>query len=98
MSHAPARKENWNANTERRADPRNGIALNTLYDRAFDRGFIIFDESLRLVVSPHLKEGRLSEFQKENFLRHEGKDLRIPYRFNPDPEAMTYHREKIFRP
>lgn len=88
----------WNTNTEKRADPRNGIALNALYDRAFDRGFITFDESLRLVVSSQLKEGSLSEFQKENFLRIEGKRLRIPYRFNPDPDALTYHREEVFRP
>jgi putative restriction endonuclease len=44
----------WNVDTERRADPRNGIALNTLYDRAFDRGLITFDESMRLVVSSQL--------------------------------------------
>ena len=25
-------------------DPCNGIALNALYDRAFDRGLITFDE------------------------------------------------------
>ncbi|MEO6726180.1 MAG: HNH endonuclease [Blastocatellia bacterium] len=88
----------WSANTERRADPRNGIALNALYDRAFDRGFITFDESLKLVISSRLKEGSLSEFQKESFLHIEGKKLRIPYRFDPDPDAMTYHREKVFRP
>lgn len=88
----------WNTNTERRADPRNGIALNALYDRAFDRGFITFDDSLRLVVSSRLKEGKLSELQKENFLCIEGKRLRIPYRFNPDPDALAYHREKVFRP
>ncbi len=88
----------WNTNTEKRADPRNGIALNALYDRAFDRGFITFDESLRLVVSSRLKEGKLSELQEENFIRVEGKRLRIPYRFNPDPDALAYHREEVFRP
>src|SRR5262245_7757239 len=88
----------WSANVERRADPRNGIALNALYDRAFDRGFITFDESLRLVLSSRLKEGDLSEFQKQSFLHIEGKKLRLPYRFNPDLDAMTYHRESVFRP
>jgi hypothetical protein len=40
----------WKVSTDRRADPRNGILLNALYDRAFDRGLITFDESFRLVV------------------------------------------------
>lgn len=87
----------WNANAEKRADPRNGITLNALYDRAFDRGFITFDESLRLLISSRLKEGKLSELQKENFLRVEGKKLRVPYRFIPDPDALAYHREKVFQ-
>lgn len=38
----------WKTDTARRADPRNGIALNALYDRAFDRGLITFDDA-----SPH---------------------------------------------
>ena len=29
---------------------RNGIALNTLHDKAFDLGLITFDEDLRLKV------------------------------------------------
>src|SRR3954469_1591946 len=32
----------WAASVERRADPRNGLCLNTLLDRAFDRGLISF--------------------------------------------------------
>lgn len=88
----------WKADHERRADPRNGIALNTLYDRAFDRGFITFDESSRMVVSSRLKEGRLSELQRATFLEMEGKKLRQPYRFGPDPAAMAYHRNELFKP
>jgi predicted restriction endonuclease len=88
----------WKANVERRADPRNGIALNALYDRAFDRGFITFDESLRTVLSSRLKEVGGPDFQKQSFLRIEGKKLRLPYRFNPDLAAITYHREKVFLP
>ena len=88
----------WNADKEKRADPRNGIALNTLYDRAFDRGFITFDESFRLVVSSLLKKGRLPVLQQATFIDMEGKRLRRPYRFGPDPAAMTYHRDKVFKP
>lgn len=32
----------WADNVPRRADPTNGIALNVLHDRAFDRGLITF--------------------------------------------------------
>lgn len=88
----------WNVDKERRADPRNGISLNTLYDRAFDRGLITFDESMRLVVSSRLKKGRLPSLQRKAFSDMEGKRLRTPYRFSPDPNAMEYHRSKVFTP
>lgn len=86
----------WNVDNERRADPRNGIALNTLYDRAFDRGFITFDESMRLVISSRLRTDNPPLVQQKVFLEMEGKRLRNPYRFGPDPVAMAYHREKVF--
>ena len=88
----------WSIDTNRRADPRNGIALNALYDRAFDRGLITFDESLKLVLSSRLRKGKLPKFQNEFFLDLEGKKLRVPARFSPDPLALTYHRENIFVP
>ena len=46
----------WAANEQRRADPTNGIALNALYDKAFDKGLITFDEDLRVTLSGRLKE------------------------------------------
>ncbi|MFL6227530.1 MAG: HNH endonuclease [Pyrinomonadaceae bacterium] len=88
----------WNADEERRADPRNGIALNALYDRAFDRGLITFDESLRMVISSRLKKREPPQAQRNAFLEVEGKRLRNPYRFSPDPTAIAYHRENVFIP
>jgi predicted restriction endonuclease len=87
----------WSANQERRADPRNGIALNALYDRAFDRGLITFDVSWRLVVSSRLKTDNPPIIQRQALLDMEGHALRMPERFAPDPEAMAYHREHLFQ-
>ena len=87
----------WKINTERRADPRNGIALNVLYDRAFDRGLITFDESLRLVVSRRLHTEDPPILQRQSLLELAGKALRLPSHFAPDAVALAYHREHIFR-
>jgi putative restriction endonuclease len=86
----------WKINKERRADPTNGLALNVLFDRAFDRGLITFDEKCRTVLSGRLRRDDATPFQKEVFLRFEGQPLRSPTRFAPDPAAMRYHREHIF--
>ncbi len=34
----------WSENEKRRADPTNGLCLNALHDKAFDRHLITFDE------------------------------------------------------
>lgn len=86
----------WKADTDRRADPRNGIALNVLHDRAFDRGLITFDDSFRLVLSRRIRNVEAPSLYSKAFLRLEGQKLRLPERFAPDPVAMEYHRNHIF--
>lgn len=86
----------WSEDPAMRLNPRNGIALNALHDRAFDRGLITFTEDLRLQISPAL-ESDSSEFAKLAFQTREGTQLAIPDKFAPDPEALAHHRDFIFR-
>lgn len=83
----------WSKDETRRADPTNGIALNGLYDKAFDRQLISFDESYRLVLSTKIKTQAKNEIVKSYFLDLEGKTLEMPYRFLPDIDALKEHRE-----
>jgi putative restriction endonuclease len=89
----------WSISHERRADPRNGICLCALHDRAFDRGLISFDADFRLLISPKARAQLRgsSPVQLAAFNALEGRSLCVPRRFPPDPEALTYHREHIFR-
>ncbi|MDZ7815533.1 MAG: HNH endonuclease [Planctomycetota bacterium] len=86
----------WRVSKERRADPTNGIALNALHDRAFDRGLITFDEGLRLVLSPLLGNLAPVEVRKHFFSRFEGREIMKPERFHPDTSALEYHRKNVF--
>jgi putative restriction endonuclease len=87
----------WKASREHRLNPRNGLCLSNLHDRAFDRGLISFDEDFRLLVGNALrKEARKRTFAERNFLVYEGRRIAPPERFAPDPEFMRHHRERIF--
>jgi putative restriction endonuclease len=86
----------WAREEGRRVDPRNGIALSALHDRAFDRGLITFDEDLRVMVSGRLRVGKPSEIHRTSLLAIEGKKLRLPTRYAPDPDALAWHRENVF--
>ncbi len=86
----------WKQNTARCADPRNGIALNALYDRAFDRGLIGFDESMRVILSPRLRIDDPPILHRQALLELDGRALSLPSRFAPDPAAVEWHREHVF--
>lgn len=85
----------WAQDPEMRLNPRNGIALNPLHDKAFDQGLITFDDDLRLQISPALRTAD-SDFVHLTFTRQTGTQLAIPEKFAPDPEALAYHRARIF--
>jgi len=86
----------WAREEGRRVDPRNGIALSALHDRAFDRGLITFDEELRVVVSGKLRIGNPPEIHRVALLEIEGRRLRLPTRYAPDSAAVAFHRDHIF--
>ena len=81
----------WSTHAKARLNPNNGILLNALHDRAFDRGLISFEDNLDMVVSPQLE---LAEDVAPFF---EGRKLRLPVRSLPDPAFLQHHREHIFR-
>lgn len=73
--------------------PENGLLLNALHDKAFDRGLITFTDDYRLKVNEELsssQNGRLYEM----LLRDEGKPIKSPTGFKPDRKYLQWHRRK----
>ncbi len=88
----------WAHDEKRRADPRNGIALSSLHDKAFDRGLLSFDADHRLILSTPLRLAAQNNPTGETcFLKPEGHPLRLPERFLPDPAALAWHRAHVFK-
>ena len=88
----------WSESIPRRADPTNGICLNALLDRAFDRGLFTFDDGLRVVVSQRWRGIEPGVAARLDLADLHGRPLSAPSRFEPDPEAVRFHRENVFQP
>lgn len=86
----------WAQDESQRLNPRNGIALSALHDRAFDRGLITLDHTLTVVVSKRLRVAAPSEIHRIALVQLEGRRMRLPSRFEPDLKAIAWHREHIF--
>lgn len=87
----------WKDNVGRRADPRNGLALCSIHDRAFDRGFLTVSGTYQVLTSVRAKMNAPCRLHQVALLDIEGQTLALPKRFLPDEEALAYHREHVFK-
>lgn len=89
----------WYKDKSLRCDPRNGLLLSALHDRAFDRGYLSISPDLRVILSPALGDEPDSEFSRTGLYAFAGQPLQLPERlkFAPSQEALEYHRAHIFK-
>lgn len=81
-----------------RTNPSNGIILNELYDKTFDRCLMSFDGDFRSVYSDRIKKQKNNQMIQEYFFGVEGKASEMPKRFLPDKLRLIAHRWAIRMP
>jgi putative restriction endonuclease len=87
----------WGTNEKERLNVRNGLALSSLHDAAFDRGLIAFDENFKLLLSKRLKHELPHRAVAESFAAYAGQCLILPEDAAlPDLAFLSEHRAKIF--
>lgn len=87
----------WASNEKERLNPENGICLSTLYDRAFDKGYITVNEKYEIQVATDLKKQKNTDFYARFFQDIEGKKLSLPDKYYPRKEFIQFHQDMIFR-
>lgn len=86
----------WSKDLKQAANPENGLCLNALHDKAFDKGLISLSDDLRIILSPVLIKKKKDEWIKKYFLPYSGQEIIKPVRFMPNCEFLEYHRKEIF--
>jgi putative restriction endonuclease len=85
----------WADDPENRMNPRNGLALNALHDRAFEAGLIGIAPGYRVALASVLKKSK-DPAVAVHFLPYEGAALKLPRRFLPDEGFLKRHWEERF--
>jgi len=86
----------WSVDIKNRTNPSNGLCLNALHDRAFDRGLMAIDGDFRILVSS--KIGKLRNSNLKTMLQNfEGKRIDMPQHFVPRLDFLEHHRSHIFQ-
>ena len=86
----------WNKNKEERLNPRNGLCLNALHDKAFDNGLITVSTDYKIIVSGNIMNSR-DTIIKKYFADFHNKKISTPDKFHPKREFLEYHNNNIFR-
>lgn len=86
----------WREDKENRLNPRNGLCLSALADRAFDQGMISLSDHCEIMVSSALKAQSYNKHIKDMFCANEGLRIRMPEKFLPEAEFLAWHRENLF--
>ena len=83
----------WSHDPVNRVNPRNGLLLSVLHDRAFDTGLLTINDDMTVKVSPAYSE---DGFFSTSVVAYHGQPIRLPEKFAPDREFLAYHREQVF--
>lgn len=87
----------WRFNPENRLNPRNGLALSPLHDRAFDLGLFTISENHQIRISRRISSRKSHCYFDHAFHRYADKAISLPEKFAPDPSFLKFHRESIFQ-
>jgi len=86
----------WAENNENRLNPRNGLCLNSIHDKAFDRGFITITPDFKVKISDAFKEFENEDAVKDFFLKFDNRTISLPDKFFPSKDFLDYHYQNIF--
>jgi putative restriction endonuclease len=86
----------WGVDVKNRTNPRNGLCLNALHDRAFDCGLLTVTPEMHVKVSPKAKGSKVDDSVHQFLWRFQDAVITPPNRFSPDVKFLRYHNEEIF--
>lgn len=84
------------ADGNERTDSQNGLSLNPLHDRAFDKGLFTLDEELKIVLSKDIRAALPRTVYFDHFFKYDGQKIAVPDRGKPSEVYLEYHRSKVF--
>lgn len=86
----------WRLDATNRLNPRNGLCLSALHDRAFDTGIITIAENMTVTVSKRYA-AKEDHFFESALSAYNGQPVALPEKFRPDMEFLNYHRQYVFQ-
>ncbi|WP_326983810.1 HNH endonuclease [Chryseobacterium sp. MYb264] len=88
----------WKDDEKNRLNPHNGLCLNSIHDKAFDKGYITITPDYKIKVSNYfdtLKENEI--IYHDFFSKYDNQSIILPDRFLPSKEFLDWHYTNLFK-
>jgi hypothetical protein len=86
----------WGVDKSNRLNPRNGLCLSALHDRAFESGLITVGLDFRVLISKRLRKQRKNPHLAQSLLALENQPIQLPDKFLPEPAFLEWHHQHRF--
>ncbi|AKQ47008.1 restriction endonuclease [Rufibacter radiotolerans] len=88
----------WGIDDKNRLNPRNGLILNALHDKAFEAGLLTITPDYIVKISSSLKRNKVDNPGEDYFLKYDNARMILPSKFLPDRSFLEYHNSERFTP
>jgi len=86
----------WSKDDKNRLNPHNGLCLNCIHDKAFDKGLITITADYKVKLSKYFDNFKNERPVTDFFLKYENNSIILPDKFSPSKEFLDYHHKNIF--
>ena len=80
-----------------RTNPSNGLCLNALHDKAFDRGLFTLNKDYRMIISTRLSDVGMDERTRDWLFSYDHQQIMLPDKFLPGKDFIEYHNDVVFQ-
>lgn len=86
----------WKNDADNRLNPKNGLCLSSLHDKAYDIGLITVFPDYSIAVSQEISKLINDKFIQETLVSYHGKSIKLPEKFHPSKEFLEWHSQVRF--
>lgn len=87
----------WAKDKANRTNPHNGLCLNSIHDKAFDKGYITVTPDFKVLVSKYFDNYSDEKAVNDFFNKYQNQPIILPDRFLPDKDFLDFHYRNIFK-
>lgn len=86
----------WSLDEANRLNPRNGILINALHDKAFENGLLTITPDYKIKISSSILKKKTSLAEEAYLSKYHNQSIILPSRFIPDTAFLQYHNDVRF--